>query len=86
MERKKELVLDNCQIECVDNEPKTFELISEKGSSDHIYELVMSIPDEIRRQYNIRIATQGAGVKIYSSGEIEVTPPKGQLFMEPVDR
>jgi len=84
MEQKKKLALDDSQIESVDNEVKTFELLSEKRICDQLVEQIMRIPAEIRCQFRYSIAAQSAGVKILKSGEIEVTPPKAQLLMDPV--
>ena len=84
MVQKKELMLVDSQIECVDNEAKTFELLSEKDLGDQLIETIMSLPEEIRCQFKYSVAVQNAGVKVLRSGDIEVTPPKAQLLMEPV--
>ena len=84
MKQKELIAADGGHSDNFDNESKTIKLLSEKRLCEQLGEQIMSIPEEIRYKFKYCIATQGAGVKVLPSGEIEVTPPKGQFLMDPV--
>jgi hypothetical protein len=84
MKRKNELVVSDSLDD--NNKVETFELFCKNGLCDQLIEKIMSIPEEMRNQFQYSIAAQGAGVKIPRSdfGDIEVTPPKVLLTINPL--
>ena len=86
MEQKKELAIDDSQIESVDNEAKTIELFGEKGLCDQLIEKIMSMPAETRDKFTCSVVVQSPGLRMPRSGfgAIEITPAKVQLMFSPV--
>ena len=90
MERKKKdlVVNDDCLDEDTEKEveTETFELLPNNGlGCDKMIEKIMSIPAEVRRQFDYTLVNQGSGVKIPRSGigHIEITPPRVMLKITP---